>query len=413
MSYQQRRVGLIVLYAVLSAVILIGAAILLMSGNRMEPAKIPKETAERTAVTETEADAESETKTETETKSETETDAGLTEAETELRLAPLPEESEEEDAETEAAKPIPVLVRRVRDDDRGAPDELIGKLRRLLTTEKPDRWTYNEAEELVEVPATVTYLYHNLATGDTVCYGADTVRYAASLIKIPYIYSVLREIENFEADPANHGEDGALLYDGERRKYNLSEGWKYDPDTMLVEGSGQIMEEEPGFTLTWRELFEYAILYSDNVAVDQIQQRFGMKSFYELVGRLGLKGTASGFMNLSPHDCMLVLREVYVWFAGGSEYGELLKNAMIHSKYPEMISRHYPNVPVCHKYGWDIDAYHDMAIIYDEDPYLLVIMTDYDDGDEVARNYYQQLVSVTKEIHAFYSAEPDGTVNPE
>ena len=237
MSYQQRRVGLIVLYAVLSAVILIGAAILLMSSNRMEPAKTPKETAERTAVTETEADAESETKTETETKSETETDAGLTEAETELRLAPLPEESEEEDAETEAAKPIPVLVRRVRDDDRGAPDELIGKLRRLLTTEKPDRWTYNEAEELVEVPATVTYLYHNLATGDTVCYGADTVRYAASLIKIPYIYSVLREIENFEADPANHGEDGALLYDGERRKYDLSETWTYDPDTMLVEGS--------------------------------------------------------------------------------------------------------------------------------------------------------------------------------
>jgi hypothetical protein len=41
-----------------------------------------------------------------------------------------------------------------------------------------------------------------------------------------------------------------------------------------------------------------------------------------------------------------------------------------------------------------------MAIIYDEHPYLLVIMTDYEDGGATAARFFADVVSMTKVIHA-------------
>lgn len=362
---------------------------------RDEERHTPQET--ETIDSETETETEKETETETETENETETETNT--EETELNLAPLPDEPDEDE---NAYKPMEFTVRHPGEDKREEPEELLESLRSLIADTKPDRRTFDDNENIIVVPAVVTYLYHNLVTGDTVSYGENEIRYAASLIKVPFIYSILREIETFEADPANRNEDGSLRYDGENKKYDLSEEWTYDPDTMYVEGSGEIMEQDPGFKLTWREIFEYSILYSDNIAVEQIRQRFGERSYYELVYAMGMTGTYDGYWDLSVHDCMLILREVYAWFAGGSGYAEMMKNAMINSRHYEIMCKHFPGVTVCHKYGWDIDAFHDMGIIYDEEPYILVIMTDYDEGDETALKYYEDVIALTKQIHSFY-----------
>ena len=264
----------------------------------------------------------------------------------------------------------------------------------------PLRWDWiSGTDRLTEIYPTLSYYYENLITHEVVTYRADDIRYAASLIKVPYLYTVFREIEAFEAGRMRD-ENGKILYGPGEEKYNLDEEWVYDPETMYEEGSGEIMEMEAGVKMTIRDLFEYALLYSDNIAFMQIYNRFGYDSFYRAVDELGIRGTPTDFMNLSARDCSIFLKEVYKYFEEGSEYAVWMRSLMSRSKYGNLIADRYPGTLVCHKYGWDVDSYHDMAIVYDTQPYILVVMTDYEDGGAVAAQYYANIVEMTKVLHA-------------
>ena len=59
-----------------------------------------------------------------------------------------------------------------------------------------------------------------------------------------------------------------------------------------------------------------------------------------------------------------------------------------------------------HKYGWDEDSYHDMAIVYDEHPYILVIMSDLDAGGTEENKYIRDIARSIHSIHKnFYSTK--------
>jgi len=300
-------------------------------------------------------------------------------------------------------------------------------MRELATeevTETLSAWETTETEEppVTEVYPNIAVYYQDLTTGYSVSYNADSIVYSASLIKLPYIYAVLREIAEFEENKLQFTEDGQPLYDEEgvplfegehpnldedgkiiykdgEEKYDLSREWQYDPETMFKEGSGKIQYESDGFTLTYRELIQYTILFSDNVAFEQLRQIFGMDSFYGLVGRLGIKGTAYGFMQLSAADCAAVLADIYAYFETEEEYALFLKDIMIRSAHSVMISAAVYPVTCAHKYGWDEASYHDMAIVLDEHPYIIVVMTDLDKGGEEINAYIRSLVQKCREIH--------------
>jgi hypothetical protein len=157
---------------------------------------------------------------------------------------------------------------------------------------------------------------------------------------------------------------------------------------------------EDGATLTWGELIEYTLRYSDNIAFKEIRDLWGYTYFYNTVGALGLKGSSSGFMQLTAEDCVVFLKALYEYFDTESEYANLMRDNMVISAHTVIIPCCYQTGTVAHKYGWDIDAYHDMAIVFDEHPYILVIMSDLDTGGEVVNSYLRRLVDLTKRIHA-------------
>ena len=275
-------------------------------------------------------------------------------------------------------------------------------LLRYMKSRAPLRWTWKNpnSKELIQVYPSLSYFYLDLENGDSVSHNADEIRYAASLVKAPYIYSVLREIEAFEAGEHERDADGKIIYKPGEEKYDLDAPWIYDPATMAKEGSGEIQKQDAGFTLKVRELFEYALLYSDNVAFSQLYNRFGFNSFYSMVGQLGIQGSSVDFMDLSARDCAKFLTEMYHYFESDSPYAAWMHSLMTQSKLGQLIAVHYPEGTVAHKYGWDVGAFHDMAIIYDEHPYLLVIMTDYSDGSATAYSYFAEVVGMTKLMHA-------------
>ena len=103
---------------------------------------------------------------------------------------------------------------------------------------------------------------------------------------------------------------------------------------------------------------------------------------------------------VSARSMAKYLAEIYHYFESGSEYALWMKRLMTESKLGQLIAAHYPEGMVAHKYGWDADAFHDMAIVFDEHPYLIVVMTDYADGGAAAFTYFAEVVNLTKIIHA-------------
>ena len=349
------------------------------------------------------------------------------------RLQNLREELENSRKESQALTEQIEALEAMNESDFYEKTQLITELMSLLMVEAPMRIIEPETEEeestaesetlvSTEVYPNLALYYEDLTTGYSVSYNADKVMYSASLIKLPYIYAVLREIANFEDKKLHFTVDNQPLYDEEgvplfegshpntdsygnivyaenEEKYNLSQKWIYDPETMYKEGSGIIQYEEAGFTLTYKELIEYTILHSDNIAFEQLRQIYGMDSFYDLVWKLGIQGTSYGFMQLSASDCAAVLEDIFDYFQTEEKYALMLKDIMSRSAHSVMIPAAVSPVICAHKYGWDDESYHDMGIVLDEHPYIIVIMTDLDEGGERINSYIRSLVQKCREIH--------------
>ena len=299
-------------------------------------------------------------------------------------------------------------------------------LRRIVHT-KVNEETGEETESVEKRPAQLSFYYRDLATGYTLSYNSDEVMYSASLIKAPYILSMLEAVAAFEDRKLRFYADGQPLYDEEglplfegahpnldengkivylpgEEKYDLSRIWTFDKDTMTVDGSGKLRDMDSGVQLTYLELVQYALQYSDNIAFAELRKMFGYTEYYQTARRLGIHGSSSGFMQLSAADCGKFMEELASFIEENERYGALVKNALLNSNYPLMIPHSVYPTPCAHKYGWDTDSYHDMAIVYDAHPYILVVMTDLDEGGSEANAYINEVVRSIHLIHKnFYS----------
>ena len=280
----------------------------------------------------------------------------------------------------------------------------------------------NEDDPTVSTPAELAFAYLDLETGFTFGFNDDTVMYTASIIKAPFMYSVFKEIEEFEYNKLNFTTDGEALYDDEgnplfegqhpnldsegniiylkgEEKYDLSREWVYDSKTMYVEGSGEIQKKKSGFTLTYLELAEYALKYSDNIAFNYFTKTFGKSYYNSLADSLGVKGHKKGFMQLSANDAAVFLKEIYDYFETDSVYAAMMKKAMTNSMHSVIIPPALKDYECAHKYGWDVDSYHDIAIVYHDRPFAVVVLSDLDEGRYSDNAYIQKIVKNLLEIH--------------
>jgi len=300
---------------------------------------------------------------------------------------------------------------------------------RTIRTETVNEETGETVVTETQQPAQLAFYYQDMSTGYTLSYNSDDIMYSASLIKAPYVYSMLKTVADFEYQKRNFAADGSPLYDEEgnplfegahpnldengnilyaegEEKFNLNRIWTFDKESMNEEGSGVIKDYDSGFQLTYRELATYALKYSDNVAFSQLRKMFGYTEYYAIARSLGVKGSSYGFMQLSADDCGKFLEAIYAFIEENEVYGGLIRDAMLESNYPYLIPYNVSPAKAAHKYGWDHDSYHDMAIVYNDHPYILVIMTDLEDGGNSANSYIASVVKAINTIHKnFYAGK--------
>lgn len=302
--------------------------------------------------------------------------------------------------------------------DAVSQGEIIIRINDLLAN-PPVKITENEDGTKTEGKASVSLYYLDLLDGISYTYNEKEVFGGASVIKLFYVYSLLCLISDkeelaYEAARIYREEQEALPgpdaeaypeYIFEDARYDLSDTVVFDSQTMKVEGSGVIKNMEDGTVFTYRDLVYYTVTQSDNIAFDLLRERFGYDFYYTAMSALGVRNTLNSFYSMSASDCIKVLKAVYDFIAENERYGSFLYDAMIRTNHRVIIPINvYPRTAL-NKYGWDINAYHDIAIVLGNKPYLLSVMTDLDEGNDSkeVREWLNELIKSVNALHEGFS----------
>ena len=224
-----------------------------------------------------------------------------------------------------------------------------------------DEQTTSLDELIAAYEGTLAVGYYDITSGYQYTYNGEHSFPAASVIKAPFCRYILGMAEQNELD--------------------LSAELTYTED-MYVKGTGIIKDAEFGTVYTQTELIQLCIRKSDNIAFKMLRQVYPATAFKQYAKSIGITDI-SGIKNISGSNINAVnaityMKDIYSYITGDNQYGKTLEthmrstiNPMIRSKYP-----------VVRKYGWMEGAYHDMAIIKAPRPYILVILSDHDEGSD-------------------------------
>ncbi len=266
----------------------------------------------------------------------------------------------------------------------------------------------------------VSIYYEDLATGYHFDYNADLAYNSASVIKAPYIMSVLQAIsadENAYLDslsennelPEQIDDDGDGVFDRVKIEYtdptyDLYEKVVYTKEEMFKEGSGKIKDMEDGTEFNYIDFIKYTLEYSDNVAYQALRERFGFTRMANLAYKLKVNIPKN---TMTARGAGILFKEIYKFTEEDETYGPLMAQSMAKGNHTVIIPYGVSPTKTLHKYGWDEDSYHDAAIVLHGDkPYVLAVFSDLDIGGDEVNQYLRSIVRMINKLHkGFYSSK--------
>ena len=325
-----------------------------------------------------------------------------------------------------------VLVSKLIEEERAARAELGEDAEPLFTPEELAESGMSEAEftnaklreavlarEDVSYPLISVY-YEDLSTGYHFGFDENTAHPTASVVKAPLILSALMKVSADEQayfdkldaegkypEKIDTDEDGIpdkVVIEYSDPKYDLSEIVVYDKATMYKEGSGKIREMPDGTEFTYIDFIKYALEYSDNVAYQQLKNRFGYEGYYALARSVGATVSAKNANYMSARDAGKLFKAIHEFIEKDETYGPLMRESMEKANHNVIIPLGVAPNKALHKYGWDIDSYHDAAIVESGDkPYVLAVFSNLDMGGNEVNAYLREIVKMINELHkGFY-----------
>lgn len=218
-----------------------------------------------------------------------------------------------------------------------------------------------------------SFLYQDLYSGFVVSYNEEAPIFTASTIKAPAMIYLYEKASKGEID--------------------LTEQLTYTAN-FYNDGTGILKNKKVNTTYTVEELIEYTIVYSDNIAYTMLMNRFGREDILNFWNGLGTKqiftlNTIWGFS--SAKDAAIYMRKLYSFSKENEEYGGKLLDYFKRTVW-KLISDKDGKFNIANKGGWSGTAIHDVAIVFDENPYILVIMSNMGEGE------YMPLFKKTSEI---------------
>jgi len=148
---------------------------------------------------------------------------------------------------------------------------------------------------------------------------------------------------------------------------------------------------------TVRQLCDYAIVYSDNIAAKMLKRVYGYHAFRDYAGSIGCPVTATYGLDLTTAREMCIGLNRALQFAEANPLGNEIIDSLRRSIYKSRIPAGLPaGVVVGNKTG-DYSGYlNDAAVVFTGDvTYLLCVLSSGASGDgghvEVSRNVYNAI----------------------
>jgi len=200
-----------------------------------------------------------------------------------------------------------------------------------------------------------SFKYKDIYTGFTVSYNENQKIFTASTIKAPkdiYIYEM--------ASQGKIDLDEKLTYTS--RYYNT--------------GTGILKKNKFNSKYSVRTLSKYSIVYSDNAAHNMLMDKYGrgnMLAFWKELGTNAIFTANNNWGVINAHDASIYMEELYRFYLEDEKYGQELMNNFLNAN-PKFI-KGKNGYKVANKSGWSGTAIHDVSIIFADNPYIVVALS--------------------------------------
>ena len=246
-----------------------------------------------------------------------------------------------------------------------------------LSSELIDKIT--ELDNYIKNNYNISVKYEDITTGFNYYYKPNEMYYAASTIKLLDALYIYAKAANKELD--------------------LKTTITYKQSDVISDSKG-MKQHKVGDKISLRLLVKYAIIYSDNSAHQMLISYIGFNNLKEFGNELGATSTLVGgdnFGYINANDAIIYLKYAYNFINNNSVLGSELKGFMIEAE-ENGIKYDGLNLDVAHKYGFYKNYYNDIAIIYDNKPYLLAILTLHGNDD-----YFNITFDISKRINEIHN----------
>lgn len=200
------------------------------------------------------------------------------------------------------------------------------------------------------------FKYTDIYTGFTVGYNENQEIFTASTIKAPmaiYLYE--------------KAESGLI---------NLDEKLVYTPSYYNT-GTGILKNKPFNGSYTVRDLISYAIIPSDNAAHNMLMNRYGRDGMYNFWSEKGTKSIFRNYTNwgvINANDATIYMKELYDYYNTDTKLSNELMNNFINVTFKPLGSC-FKDISVANKSGWTGSVFNDAAIFFDDNPYILVVLS--------------------------------------
>ncbi|MCE5258795.1 MAG: class A beta-lactamase-related serine hydrolase [Chloroflexi bacterium] len=167
----------------------------------------------------------------------------------------------------------------------------------------------------------------------------------------------------------------ALYREADAGRINLDTVYTLEESDMQG-GAGILADEQPGYALTYRELARLMGEYSDNTAYEIITRVLGESLIQETINLLGMSQTSFVERLTTAEDMGVLFRKLYQGQVVSDQSRDEILSFIINTAYEDRISLGIPDgITVAHKVGTKIGILSDAGIVFAQDPYILVIMS--------------------------------------
>ena len=182
---------------------------------------------------------------------------------------------------------------------------------------------------------------------------------------------------------------------------NASEGNLKLSDTVtyqrkhLLGASVKMGKKKFGDAVKLKDLVNYAVIYSDNIAHLMLLDYIGISNLREYGHSLGAKYTLNSdfFGEITVDDSLAYLNALNTYLNTNTDEAKELKSYFINSEQNYL---NFPdeNIEAVQKYGEYDGYYHENGIVYVEHPYLVSILTTHTNNEKLIRSINSKILEL-------------------